>query len=207
MNAHLIWYVARAGGLVAWALVGLSVIWGLALSTKVMEGRPRPAWLLDLHRFLGGLALVFTAVHVLAISLDTYVHFGLVNLIVPFTGTWHPVAVAWGIVGMYALLAVEITSLLRRHLPKRVWRSTHYVAFPMFLLTTVHAMTAGTDRHSPAMRLAVFSVSGLIAGLTALRIRQSRAARPAAPAPAIAPRRDLRPGRPGQPLVGSRAGS
>ena len=169
----MIWYVARSGGLMAWALLALSVIWGLALSTKVTQGRPRPAWLLDLHRFLGGTALVFTTVHVTSITLDTYVHFGPVNVLVPFAGSWHPAAVAWGIVGVYALLAVEVTSLLRRHLPKKVWRRTHFLAFAAFGLTTLHAMTAGTDRHTAAMKLAVVSVSTLIAGLTALRIYQS----------------------------------
>ena len=174
----MIWYLARSGGLIAWALLALSVIWGLALSTKVTHGRPRPAWLLDLHRFLGGTALVFTAVHVASMSLDTYVHFGPVNVLVPFTGSWHPAAVAWGIIGVYALLAVELTSLLRKHLPKRVWRKTHFLAFAAFGLTTLHAMTAGTDRHTAVLQLAVASVSALVAGLTALRIYQS-ATRPA----------------------------
>jgi hypothetical protein len=94
MDAKILWYVARSGGLVAWGLLALSVIWGLAMSTKVMKGRPRPTWILDLHRFLGGTALVFAAIHVVSISLDTYVHFGPVEVLVPFTGSWHPVAVA-----------------------------------------------------------------------------------------------------------------
>jgi hypothetical protein len=88
------------------------------LSTKVTGKRPRPNWTLDLHRFLGGLALVFTAVHVLAIIADSYVSFGLTQVLVPLTSTWHPVAVAWGIEGLYLLAAVEVTSLLRKHRSK-----------------------------------------------------------------------------------------
>ena len=91
-------------------------------------------------------ALVFTGVHVVAIVADSYVHFGLTEVLVPFTGTWHPVAVAWGIIGFYFLAAVEVTSLLRRRLSKRVWRATHFLSFPLFALTTVHALSAGTDR-------------------------------------------------------------
>ncbi len=105
-------------------------MWGLALSTRALGKNPRPAWLFDLHRFLGGLALIFTAVHVGAVLLDTYVHFSLVNVLVPFTGTWHPVAVAWGIVAMYLLLAVEMTSLLRKHISKRLWRGVPSEASP-----------------------------------------------------------------------------
>ena len=66
MTSQLTWYAARAAGIVAWALAAGSVVWGLALSTRATGRKPRPAWLFDLHRFLGGLALVFTAIHVIA---------------------------------------------------------------------------------------------------------------------------------------------
>ena len=56
MTSQLWWYVARAGGIVAWALLTASVLWGLILSTKLRPPRVRPAWTLDLHRFLGGRA-------------------------------------------------------------------------------------------------------------------------------------------------------
>ena len=91
MSSQITWYVARSAGIVAWALAAASVVWGLALSTRAsraLGGTPRPAWLFDLHRFLGGMALTFTGVHVVAILFDTYVHFGLVEVLVPFTGTW-----------------------------------------------------------------------------------------------------------------------
>ena len=118
MNGQLIWYLARASGIVTWALLAASVIWGLALTTKALGKRPRPAWLLDLHRFLGGLAVVFLGIHMTSIALDTYVNFGPVSLLVPLTGSWHPVAVAWGIVSAYLLAAVELTSLLRSQIPR-----------------------------------------------------------------------------------------
>lgn len=144
-QSHLWWYAARAAGLVAWALLTASVAWGLALSTRALGRRPRPAWLLDLHRALGGLAVIFTAVHVVAIMLDSYVHFGLSEVLVPFASSWHPVAVAWGIAAFYLLAAVELTSLARRHLPKRVWRRVHDASFPLFVFATVHGLSAGTD--------------------------------------------------------------
>ena len=170
MSASLLWYVARAGGLVAWALAASAVVWGLALSTRVLGRKPRPAWLFDLHRFLGGLALVFTGVHVLAVLADSYVSFSLVNILVPFTGTWHPLAVAWGIVGFYLLLAVELTSLARRRVPLRLWRRVHYASFVLFASTTVHALTTGTDRHAAAFLLTVVAVCGLVALLTVVRV-------------------------------------
>jgi sulfoxide reductase heme-binding subunit YedZ len=150
-----------------------SVVWGLALSTRVLGGRPRPAWLFDLHRFLGGLALGFVGVHVLAVLADSYVHFSLLNVLVPLTGDWHPLAVALGIVGLYLLLAVELTSLARTRLPRGLWRRVHYASFVVFAATTVHGLTAGTDARAPALRPAYLAVSALVAALTAPRLLAS----------------------------------
>jgi len=170
VSSKVWWYAARSAGIVGWALLALSVLWGLALSTKVFGKRPRPNWLLDLHRFLGGLAVVFTAVHVVAILFDTYVSFSVVNVVVPFTDAWHPGAVACGIVSMYALVAVEVTSLLRKRLSKRAWRATHYLSFPLFATATVHLLTAGTDRHTLVLRALVAVAVVAIVGLTAVRL-------------------------------------
>jgi DMSO/TMAO reductase YedYZ heme-binding membrane subunit len=195
MTTQLWWYVARAGGLLAYGLLAIGVVWGLLLSSRLFGRRPRPAWLLDLHRFLAGLAVVFVAVHVGAILLDTYVPFSPVQVLVPFASTWHPGAVAWGIVGLYLLAAVELTSLLRSRLPQRVWRRVHYLSFPLFVVTTIHALTAGTDRTNPVLVVAVLATCGLVALLTALRLRprdRTPIQRPARPRPASAPKAPAR---------------
>lgn len=109
--SHLVWYTARAAGIVAWALLAASVVWGLWLSGRVRPFGVRPAWILDLHRFLGGLATIFVGIHVASILADSYTNFGLSDVLVPFAAKWHPLAVAWGVVGFYIMLAVELTSL------------------------------------------------------------------------------------------------
>jgi DMSO/TMAO reductase YedYZ heme-binding membrane subunit len=139
------WYVARSSGIVAWALILATIVWGLLLATKVLGRKPGPAWLLSLHRYLGALALTFVGVHVGAILLDSYTDFGIVDVLVPFTGSWHPLAVAWGIVGMYLLIAIELTSLLRHRMSKRAWHAVHLLSYFLFASTTVHMLTAGTD--------------------------------------------------------------
>jgi predicted ferric reductase len=173
VNDKVWWYATRSAGIVAWVLLALSVLWGLALSTKAFGKRPRPNWLLDLHRFLGGLAVIFTGVHVVAIVLDSFVAFSPLNVVVPFTGTWHPAAVAWGIVAMYGLVAVEITSLLRKRISKQAWRMTHYLSFPLFAIATIHVLTAGTDRHTFLLR-GLLTIGVLsVAVLTAVRVWQA----------------------------------
>jgi hypothetical protein len=79
---------------------------------------------------------------------------------------------------MYLLLAVEITSLLRRHLSKRVWRATHALAFPLFAMSTIHGLTAGTDGTGP-LRIVMASTVGAVAILIWERLREYRT--PSAP--------------------------
>jgi predicted ferric reductase len=163
------WYVARASGLVAWGVLAAATLWGLALSTKVFRRRPRPNWILDLHRWLGGAALAFVGIHVLALLVDRYVHFGVVDVLVPFAASWHPAAVAWGVVGLYLVLAVELTSLVRPRLPRGVWRRVHYLSFGLFVTATIHGLTAGTDAGSLLVVGAAALVSTAFVGLAAYR--------------------------------------
>ena len=181
MSGTFPWYVARASGLVGWGLLAAATLWGLALSTKILGKRPRPNWILDLHRWLGGVALIFTGVHVVSLLGDQYVHFGVTTVLVPFAAKWHPVAVAWGVVAFYLLLAVELTSLARARLSKKVWRRVHFASFLLFVLATVHGLTAGTDTKSLGARLIVVAVGSVFVGLTAARIAESVRTPPPAP--------------------------
>ena len=76
VNPQLWWWLARASGIVAWCMVTASIVWGLALSSKLVRRRKVPAWLLDLHKYLGTLSLAFIAVHLVALVADSYVDFG-----------------------------------------------------------------------------------------------------------------------------------
>jgi predicted ferric reductase len=170
ISGTLPWYVARAAGLTAWALLTASVLWGLALSTKALGRKVRPNWLLDLHRYLGGLATVFTGVHVAAIMADSYTHFGLASVLVPLAASWHPVAIAWGVVGLYLLLAVELTSLARSRLSRRLWRATHFASLPLFAFATIHGLSAGTDTGTWGAELAGAAAVVAVAALMARRL-------------------------------------
>jgi predicted ferric reductase len=145
MNPHTWWYLARATGYVAWALLTASVVTGLLVRTRPTGGRRPIAWALDLHRFLAGTAVTFTGLHILGLVADDFVHFGPADVLIPFASTWRPSAVALGITALYLLLAVEATSLLMRHLPRRLWHGIHLSAYVAFWLATFHLLTAGTD--------------------------------------------------------------
>ena len=165
VTPQLWWYVARASGLVAYALAALSVALGLSFSARLVRRKGAPAWLNDAHRFLGALTVAFTAVHLTGLWADTYVHFGPTELFVPMASTWQPGAVAWGVVALYLLVAIELTSLAMRRLNRRFWHSVHITSIAMFLLATMHALVAGTDTTS---RTAAWLALGTTAAITFL---------------------------------------
>ncbi len=171
MNSQVWWFVARSSGIVAWALLSTSVVWGLLLSTKVSTTRIaarrlRPAWLLGLHRHLGGLAVIFTAIHLIGIVADSYVTFSWAAVLVPMASEWKPGAVAFGVVAMYLLIAIEATSLAIRHLPRKVWRWVHRSSFLLYATATWHGITAGTDAGNQWFRAAAWLSLALVIGLT-----------------------------------------
>ena len=155
MSEHLWWYIARASGLVSWGLLTASMLWGFLTATRVLGKRPRPLWVLDLHRFFGGLAVIFVFVHLTGLLLDSYVEFTFADLLVPFMSEWRPLAMAWGITAFYVLLAVEITSLLKKRLPLKFWRWIHWGSYPLFAFATIHSITAGTDTRNAAVVVAL----------------------------------------------------
>lgn len=168
----------------AWGAAGLSIILGLTLSGRLSR-RPRPAWQLDLHRFLGGLSVAFLAVHLAALSLDPTVDFGPGALAIPMAAPWRPGAVAWGIVAADALIAVEVTSLLATRIPKRVWRAVHFASYGVWISGTVHALQAGSD--ATVVRGIALVASILIVNLTVVRIVGRRIPRAPSRVPAAAP--------------------
>jgi sulfoxide reductase heme-binding subunit YedZ len=183
------WYLSRASGIVAWALLTLAMVWGLLLSTRMFDRRPSPKGLVDLHRFLGGLSVVFVGIHVGTIVADTYVHFGAADVVVPFASSWHPVAVAWGVVAMWLLLAVEVTSLAMRHIPRRVWRAVHFSSYALFVSATVHAFAAGPDTREQLFELVSVAAIAILGFLTVVHVSGGRGRHRRRYAPVAARRR------------------
>ena len=83
VDEHFWWYLSRASGMVAWLALSATCLWGILLITRMLKPADRPAWLLDLHRYLGLLAVVFTVVHLLGLVADNFVHFGFKELFIP----------------------------------------------------------------------------------------------------------------------------
>ena len=178
MSEQLWWYVARSTGIVAWAVLTLSVLWGIVLSTRLLGKKAKPAWLLDLHRYLGAVATVFTGVHLVALVADSYVTFGPVDLLVPMASAWKPGPVAWGVAGLYLLVAVELTSLCKKRLPMKVWRRAHLLSFPLWIVATVHFATAGTEAGNRLAQWLLVAAVLAVLFTTVVRVLSPKPSRP-----------------------------
>ena len=136
-----------------------------------------PAWLLDLHRWLGGLAIAFVSAHLAALMADNYTHFDLADLTIPYASEWHPGAVALGVIAAWALLAVELTSLAMRRLPRALWRAIHLTSYLTFWLVSMHAAFAGSDRPNRLYQLTAAASVAVIIWATLYRLMNSRRSR------------------------------
>lgn len=176
VTAKLSWYVARSSGIVAWATVTASILWGLALSSRLVRKRGVPAWLLDLHRYLGTLSLVFVLIHLGGLWADNFVYFGPSELFVPMKSPWKTGAVAWGIVAFYFLAAIQISSWLMRYMKRRIWHAIHLSSIGLWITATVHTFLAGQDRHNTLLQWFVVASTILVVQLTVFRLITLRSA-------------------------------
>ena len=173
---NLTWYVARASGMVAFALLTTTVAIGLLMSGRARLRRwPRFA-IEDVHRFASLLTWSFVGIHALALLADSYLPFSVADLLVPGIAPYRPFATALGVVAMELLAALALANVLRTRIPYRFWRRTHYLNFAVWLFALGHGVISGSDSDT-AWALALYVVSaGAIAGLTAWRVLSTRSA-------------------------------
>jgi len=147
------------------------------LSTRLVRRKGVPAWLLDLHKFLGTLSIVFVGVHLVALWADNFVYFGPREMVVPFASAWRPGAVAWGIAATYLLVAIQLTSWMMKRLPRKLWHSVHLLSIPMFALATVHGFTSGADNKNLAVQWVALTGGLFVFLLVAFRVLAPRRSR------------------------------
>jgi DMSO/TMAO reductase YedYZ heme-binding membrane subunit len=140
------------------------------LATRALKPLDRPAWLLSMHRWFSGLAVTATVVHLVALVLDGYVQFGAKEIFVPMASTWQPGAVTFGIVAMYVMALVQVTSLMMKRLPKRLWRGVHMTSYLLVWTATVHAGMAGTDATNRVYQAVALLLTIAAVSATVLRV-------------------------------------
>jgi methionine sulfoxide reductase heme-binding subunit len=144
-SSTALWYASRSTGLVTLVLLSAVVVLGILVSRQGrLPGMPGFA-VTGLHRNLSLLAVAFTAIHVLTAVVDGYVSIPLTATVVPFVSGYERFALGLGAIAFDLMIAVIMTSLLRRHMNPKVWRAIHWLAYLSWPVAVVHSILASDD--------------------------------------------------------------
>lgn len=180
------WLSSRAAGVVAFALIAISVLLGLAMANRLVRGKA----VVKLHEHLALAGLVAIAVHGITLLGDSWLNPGFKGLLIPFTMDYKPLFTGLGIVSGYLAALLGLSFYARRRIGAKRWRKLHRLTVLVYLLGVVHTLGAGTDASAPWMRAVMLATGAPIVFLFLLRLLPERLdERPAAPAkPAARPK-------------------
>jgi DMSO/TMAO reductase YedYZ heme-binding membrane subunit len=139
------WYATRGAGVVALLLLTASLVIGIVDFSRWQSER-WPRFVIDgVHRAVSLLAVAFVAVHVATTVADGFTSIDLVDAVVPFAASYRPLWLGLGTLALDLLLALTLTSVLRRRLGHSAWRAVHWTAYACWPLALVHGLGTGTD--------------------------------------------------------------
>lgn len=143
--ASLPWVASRLLAFLAYFALTGSVVYGLLLSTKLLDVIAHRPITFTLHQDLASFGLGLAAIHGALLGLDTTVPSSLSQLLVPFATPFRPLWVGVGQVSLYLMAAVVASFYARRRIGQRAWRLFHYLTFVAFVGATAHGLFSGTD--------------------------------------------------------------
>jgi methionine sulfoxide reductase heme-binding subunit len=142
-SPYLIWITSRAAGFAALVLASLAVSLGLVMSIKLIKGRTTE--LRAAHDTLALSAIVAIVVHGASLLADSYVHFSILDITIPFVSSYKTLWTSIGIVSGWGLALLGLTYYARRWVGAVRWRKLHRFTAVVWLAGLVHALGEGTD--------------------------------------------------------------
>ena len=140
------WYLARGTGAVALILLTLSVILGVLGSLRFAAPPRWPRFAIDaLHRDASLLVLAVLVIHIVTSVLDGFAPIKLLDAVIPFDSRYRPLWLGLGALSFDVLIALTITSLLRRRLGYGAWRAIHWLAYASWPVAVLHGLGTGSD--------------------------------------------------------------
>lgn len=142
------WLAIRATGITSWGLLTAVVLWGILLRTQVLGRLAAPMRLLDLHRWLGAISVLFLLGHMAFLLIDPAVRFSPLQILIPGLAPWQTFAVSLGTIAFWLLIPVTFLGRLRAKMGRvgnRWFKRVHLIAYAAWPLATAHYVLAGTD--------------------------------------------------------------
>ncbi len=139
------WYLARGTGVATLLLLTASVVLGILGSVRFTAPR-WPRFAVDsLHRDVSLLVVALLVLHIITSVLDGFAPITLADAVIPFAGAYRPLWMGLGALAFDLLLALTVTSLLRRRLGYRSWRAVHWLAYASWPVAVLHGLGTGSD--------------------------------------------------------------
>lgn len=178
------WYTSRIAGLVAFALLYISIFLGLTLRIPLLRRIFKPLYAANIHCWISLQATVLALVHGGALLFDKFFKFSVADLFIPFVSSYGSVLLPMGIVSFYLMIMLVVTSYMRSRISHKVWRVTHFSNIILYVFVIIHAAGLGTDLKNPTnfsifLYLNAFLVFLMLMNMQ-LRIAEARRIRKAA---------------------------
>lgn len=167
---RLPWYVTRITALLAYLALAASTIYGLLLSTKILDRVSHRPVSYTLHQDLAAIGVSLALVHAAVLMLDRSVPFTPAEVVIPFIGPYRPLWVGLGQLTLGVSLIVLLSFYVRKRIGTRTWRSVHYLSFLAFLGATVHGLMAGSDTSAQWVYVGYLTLTAVVVFLTTYRV-------------------------------------
>lgn len=174
LQSHGWWIASRASGLLALALVTISVAIGLTMSSKLMRRPGLSRKLMAIHEQTALAGLVAISVHGISLLGDPWLNPGVAGITVPFAMGFKPLFTGLGVIGGYLAALLGLTYYARRRIGPKLWRKAHRATVVVYGLGLIHAFGAGSDASAVWFRWWVLVTTPPIALLFLYRTLGSR---------------------------------
>jgi sulfoxide reductase heme-binding subunit YedZ len=140
------WYLARGTGASSLVLLTASVVLGVMGSMRMAFAPRWPRFAIDtLHRDVSLTVIALLVLHIITSVLDGFAPISLVDSVIPLSSSYRPVWLGLGALSFDLLLALVLTSLLRRRFGYRAWRGIHWLAYLSWPVAVLHGIGTGSD--------------------------------------------------------------
>lgn len=177
-DSQLTWHLIRSAGILSYVLLTVSMLWGLAVSSRAVNDWSPGVLTMLMHGTISWLAVVLAIAHALLLMVDKYFAYTLADILVPFIGPYRPLAVGLGTLGLWIMLAVSASFWIKDRMGHRNWWWLHLTSYVTFGLATAHGLLAGTDSERLGIRILLLLGVLAVSGLTAYRVYKARSKLP-----------------------------
>ena len=168
------WYLARGTGAVSLLLLTISVVFGVLGSLRYAAAPRWPRFAIDsLHRDVSLMVLALLVVHIITSVLDSFAPIKITDAVIPFASAYRPLWMGLGALSFDLLVALVVTSLLRRRLGYGTWRAIHWLAYAAWPVAVFHGLGTGSDTKVWWMLLLTAACAGAV--VVAVLVRIARA--------------------------------